>query len=65
MLTDIDESSFSQKGKRYLVDGQTTSSLTGQQSGGSIPTMYFALLDIYGQIVGTDDSSTITVAVST
>jgi len=35
----------------------TTYILSNVQSGGYIPTIYFGIIDIYGQIVQTDTSS--------
>ena len=38
--------------------------LLNQQSGGLIPTIYIALVDEFGQIVGSDSSSVITLSIS-
>jgi hypothetical protein len=40
------------------VSGTTSLTLSNQQSGGSIPTLHVALLDEFGQIVGSDSTST-------
>ena len=51
--------------KRVLQtsEGETTSEVAGQKSGGEIPKSYIALVDAYGQIVGTDAGSKLNVVV--
>ena len=36
---------------------------SNQRSGGTLPEMYLAIVDKYGQVVSTDDSSTLTMVV--
>ena len=50
---------------RTLVtaSGSTSASLTNQQSGGSIGTIYVALVDEFGQVVGSDSSATATLSI--
>ena len=50
---------------RYLASasGSTSVSLTNQQSGGSIGTIYVALVDQFGQVVGSDSSSSATLSI--
>ena len=38
--------------------------ITNQQSGGALPTIYIALVDKFGQIVGSDNISTTTLSIS-
>jgi hypothetical protein len=47
------------------LSGNTSLTLENQQSGGTIPTMYFALVDKYGEYIGSDLSSTITLNINT
>ena len=49
-------------GSRLLQS--TSETITNQRSGGDIPTVYLAQVDIYGQIVGSDFSSRIRVTVT-
>ena len=37
--------------------------MTSQQSGGTLPTFYIALVDEFGQFVGSDSSSTATIEI--
>ena len=46
------------------TSNSTSLSVTNQQSGGSLPTIYIALVDQFGQIVGSDNSSTTTLSIS-
>ena len=50
---------------RYLASasGSTSVSLTNQQSGGSIGTIYVALTDQFGQVVSSDNSSSATLSI--
>lgn len=52
--------------RRNLGDlsGSTSLTLSEQQSGGSIETIYLALVDEFDQIVGYDSSSTVTLAIT-
>jgi len=45
------------------VTFETETSIPSQRSGGSIPEMYLALVDKYGQIVSSDDDSKIQVMI--
>jgi len=42
-----------------------SSEVSDQRSGGAVPTTYIALVDVYGQIVGTDAGSKLNVIVDT
>lgn len=44
------------------VVGTTSLSLTEQKSGGTVPTIYIALKDSNGQVVGSDSTSKVTIA---
>jgi hypothetical protein len=44
------------------LSGTTSLTLSSQQSGGTLPTIYLSLVDQYGQIVGSDSSSTATLS---
>ena len=50
---------------RTLVtaSGTTSVALSNQQSGGSIGTIYVALVDQYGNVVSSDSSSTATLSI--
>lgn len=48
---------------RLLDTSETNSTIFNQQSGGAIPTIYIAHVDKYGQIVGSDFSSKVTVSI--
>ena len=51
--------------RRYLAASSSTSlSVTNQQSGGALSTIYIALVDQFGQIIGSDSSSTATLSYS-
>jgi predicted outer membrane repeat protein len=45
------------------LDGADSISLTYQQSGSSLPTIYLALVDEFGQYVGSDSTSTATIGI--
>ena len=47
-----------------ISSGSSSVSLSNQQSGGSIPTIYIALVDEFGQIVSSDSSSTSTLSIT-
>ena len=56
--------------RRFLTSSSssnltTDTAVSGQQSGGEIATQYFALVDKYGQIVGSDSTSKIRAIVDT
>ena len=50
--------------RNLAVSSSTSLSVTNQQSGGTLPTIYIALVDQFGQIVGSDSSSTATLSIS-
>lgn len=45
------------------LTGNTSLTLSEQQSGGILGTIYLALFDEFGQIVGNDGSSTVSIAI--
>ena len=47
--------------RRYLTTGTT---ISGQRSGSSLPTITVYLKDKFGQVVGSDSSSTATISVT-
>ena len=63
----IDESEYTNNQRlRTLgtLSGTDTITLTDQQSGGSIDTIYLALVDKFDQYVGSDSSSTVTISIT-
>ena len=46
------------------LSGTTSITLSSQQSGGSLPEIHVALKDEFGQILGSDSTSTVTIAIS-
>ena len=45
------------------LSGTDSITLTNQQSGGTMPSIYLALVDEFGQYVGSDSSSTATISI--
>ena len=50
--------------KLAIASGSTSISVSSQQSGGSLSTIYIALIDEFDQVVGSDSSSTATLSIS-
>ena len=46
------------------ASGSTSISVSSQQSGGSLSTIYIALIDEFDQVVGSDSTSTATLSIS-
>ena len=68
VLKSINSTQYSSQtsSRRFLgtLSGTTSLTLSSQQSGGSLGDIYLALVDEFDQIVGSDSSSTVTIAIS-
>jgi hypothetical protein len=55
---------FLQVSDTTVNNTNTSSNITGQRSGGTLPTTYMAYVDPYGQIVGSDWNSKISLDIA-
>lgn len=63
-ITEADYNSAIQRRNLGTLTGDTSLTLTSQQSGGTIENIYLALYDEFGQIVMSDFTSTISLSIS-